>query len=226
MKTMLVTGVAGFIGNEAVRRYAQQYNVIAVDDMSRPTAKKPPPDVEFYQADIRDVYETFCIASAEAMALGQPLIAPNAITFPEITGLAETKYPYLFSNVTEQKEMTRKLLTDHGERKRWGKTLSDYVRKSFNSTLWAQRYAKLFEELTECSFDTTPKDALDMLNGIIQQCDGQPFDELRKKVWAGRVDGRQPFSNQSMNLTRLLRMLRYVGAEVKMKRGQQVIVAP
>jgi CDP-paratose 2-epimerase len=41
MKTILITGAAGFVGNAACARYRDEYHVIAVDDMSRPTAKRP-----------------------------------------------------------------------------------------------------------------------------------------------------------------------------------------
>lgn len=40
-KTMLITGAAGFIGNAACVRFRHNYNILAVDDMSRPTAKIP-----------------------------------------------------------------------------------------------------------------------------------------------------------------------------------------
>jgi nucleoside-diphosphate-sugar epimerase len=50
MKTILITGAAGFIGNAACRRWRDNYNVIGVDDLSRPTAKIPK-GVAFIQDD-------------------------------------------------------------------------------------------------------------------------------------------------------------------------------
>lgn len=48
--TMLITGAAGFIGRAACERYRDYCNVIAIDDMSRPTAVIPP-GVTFLKAD-------------------------------------------------------------------------------------------------------------------------------------------------------------------------------
>jgi CDP-paratose 2-epimerase len=41
MKTMLITGAAGFIGNAACARFKDRYHVIGVDNMSRATSKRP-----------------------------------------------------------------------------------------------------------------------------------------------------------------------------------------
>lgn len=49
-ETMLITGCAGFIGNAACDHYRQRFRVIGIDDLSRPTARKPL-GIEFHQAN-------------------------------------------------------------------------------------------------------------------------------------------------------------------------------
>lgn len=54
-KTILVTGGAGFIGGFMVRRLVEkQYNVVAIDNLSRNEEQKLPEGVEFIKGDIGD----------------------------------------------------------------------------------------------------------------------------------------------------------------------------
>ena len=56
---------------------------------------------------INSKHETYCIAIAESMMADQIIIAPRAVTFPELLG---SKYPYLFDSVEEQVEMMKDIL--------------------------------------------------------------------------------------------------------------------
>jgi len=58
---------------------------------------------------INSQHETYCIAIAESMMCDQVVVAPNAVTFPELLGQA---YPYLFDTVEAQLEMLRQILTN------------------------------------------------------------------------------------------------------------------
>lgn len=54
-RTVLITGVAGFIGSHLADRLLElDYQVIGVDDLSRGKIENVNPQVEFHQADIRD----------------------------------------------------------------------------------------------------------------------------------------------------------------------------
>ncbi len=53
---VLVTGGAGFIGRALVRRLVQdKHAVLVLDDLSNGDASRLPPEVEFYEGDVRDV---------------------------------------------------------------------------------------------------------------------------------------------------------------------------
>ena len=96
---------------------------------------------------LNSIYETFCICAVESMALGQVLVAPQGITFPYITGQKETKYPYLFSSLTEQKEQLKKLILDVKERKKWGKILSNHVHENFRTERSVENVLNVIEEI-------------------------------------------------------------------------------
>ncbi len=55
MKTILVTGGAGYIGSHAVRRLLEKgYKVVVIDNLSRGNEKSLPENIPFYQIDISD----------------------------------------------------------------------------------------------------------------------------------------------------------------------------
>lgn len=171
-------------------------------------------------------HETFCIAAIESMALGQPLVAPDGITFPEITGRKTTNYPYLFNSIAEQKSMIRQLLRDADERRRWGKVLSEHVRSSYNQVYWAEQYAALFERLTDVVY-APPDDTMRMFTDAVLRSSGKTTREVYQAINNSKTpDGRQPFSNQSLPFTKLIRMVRQIGGRVEMKNGKQVIYGP
>lgn len=170
-------------------------------------------------------HETFCIAAIESMALGQPLIAPNGITFPEITGRETTRYPYLFTSPEEQKAMVRHLLTHEADRRRWGLVMSEWVRSHYQSPLWAERYAALFEQYNDIQLGVAD-DAKEMVAEKLRRNSGMAVAELFLVIQATRVNGRQPFGNQSLPLTKLVRLVRDLGGSVQMKEGVQRAYAP
>ena len=66
------------------------------------------------------------------MALGQPLVAPDGVTFPEITGrdtpgAPSEGYPFLFKTRDQQKDMLRALITEPQLRAEWGAKASEHV---------------------------------------------------------------------------------------------------
>lgn len=169
-------------------------------------------------------HETFCIAAVESMALGQPLVAPDGVTFPEITGRATTNYPYLFTSRDGQKAMLRKLLTDTEERLRWGRVLSEYVTANYGARLWAQRYAALFERLTDFRVGT-PDDVRAWFRRYVEKADGVEIMDFARAVRGEVVNGRAPFSSQSLPLPKLLRLVREEGGSVRMRSGRQYVYA-
>lgn len=172
-------------------------------------------------------HETFCISAVESMAYGQPLVAPDGVTFPEITGRDSNAYPYLFKNRNEQKDMLRKLLTDHAERQKWGNILSDHVLTNFNHTVWAERMAELFEEHdANVVVNVRADDAKDMFIGKMHEFDRKPFQDFYRAVCSTAVNGRTPFGQQSLPYSKASRLVRRLGGFVAMVGGKQLVVAP
>lgn len=173
-------------------------------------------------------HETFCIAAIESMALGQPLVAPNDITFPEIVGNMDAEhphYPFLFKTWDEQHSAVIKLLTDRALRLQWGKIQSDYVRAHYNSTLWAQKYALLWEEFAYPKLGVKP-DAKAMVERVIRENNGGDMETMRSKIYSQHVNGRHPLSNQSLPATKLVRLVHELGGTVKMEGGAQHLYLP
>ena len=171
-------------------------------------------------------HETFCISAVESMACGQPLVAPNGITFPEITGrTVGTEYPYLFNNQAECKTMLRRLLTDAAERKKWGRVLSDHVRASFNATRWAETYSELFERLDAERVWTPKPGNAEAFRETMDAHDGRPFMEFYRNLMKVKVNGRGPFGAQSCPLARASRMVRRFGGGIAVRNGKQYLCA-
>lgn len=173
---------------------------------------------------INSVHETFCIAGIESMAFGQPFIAPNGVTFPEITGAKKNGYPFLFKGENEQLDILRKVITDHALRKKWGKVVQDHVRKNYSSHLWVERYATLFEEEAK-NRELKCVDAIyEQAAALLKQNSGTTirdfFNICQTKI---RVDGKASVGNQSFPLTKIAKLVRHVGGEVKIEKGQQVV---
>jgi glycosyltransferase involved in cell wall biosynthesis len=165
-------------------------------------------------------HETFCISAVESMAFGQPLIAPAGVTFTEITGSAHNGYPYLFRSRDEQKAMIAKLITDHAERQRWGQVVSDHVRTTYTTARRAGELAELVERKAP-ALPETPDDALAFFRETLERVSGCTARELFNAVAHKQVNGRAPFSSQSMTLHRLVRTVRHLGGRVTMSGGEQ-----
>lgn len=175
------------------------------------------------------VHETFCISAVESMALGQPIVAPNGITFPEITGRKDGNgYPYLFTSRKEQKAMLRRLLKSRAERHKWGEIVSRHVLSRYTTNVWAEAYARMFEsKLADDRFQPNPaEDARDMLSAQAEACHGKTINDFLASVRNRPVNGRVPFASQSLPNTRALRILRAVGGSLVMRGGEQYVVAP
>ncbi|MBW2308505.1 MAG: glycosyltransferase [Deltaproteobacteria bacterium] len=174
---------------------------------------------------INSRHETFCIAAAESMAMGQPLVAPDGVTFTEITGKDEIGYPYLFKSPAQQRQHLKKLLTNSDERWKWGKRLSEYVRARYTMDVWAASYVKLFERLVADIHIGTSQRILAKVAEMCKRYNGKPLTEMysgfsRKH---GYVDGKQMIGTQTATLTKLLRLIRHVGHDVVIRGGEEIV---
>jgi len=166
-------------------------------------------------------HETFCISAIESMALGQPLIAPDGITFPQITLRPQTGYPYLFKNEEEQKAMIIKLVNDKDERLKWGRTMSEAVKREFNNIVWAHRIA----ELMEANFDKVvlnPKEEnIAWIEQNLRLNAGAGIREFWNLVACHEVNGKYPWGTQSLPMPKLVRLIRHLGGSTRIEGGIQ-----
>ena len=169
-------------------------------------------------------YETFCISAIESMAFGQPLVAPNGITFPEITGHADNEYPFLFNSEDEQKDMLRKLLTDNALRTKWGEVARKHVMDNYCWDNWARDYVDLFESESNIVYKTAGA-ALDLIKVGIESCHGKTTRELFNHVAGQTINGKVPFANQSLPMAKLIRLVRKCGGRIRMVSGKQIVLS-
>jgi len=173
---------------------------------------------------INSVHETFCIAAIESMAFGQPLIAPNGITFPEITGAKLNGYPYLFNTQNEQLDMLRKLITDKNEREKWGEVVKNHTRTNYSGKLWVEQYAKLIEDTMEQRTISCKQGTYVQAEELLRQNKNVTVPKFHTLCQRNiNVDGRQPVGSQSFPLTKILKLVRHIGGNIKMLNGEQVV---
>lgn len=89
-------------------------------------------------------HETFCISALESLAFGQILVAPKAITFPEL--VPKKDYPYLFNNEEEQYRILESLLKDPTIFDKERDRIRKATKETFDQKIIANKYANLFEE--------------------------------------------------------------------------------
>jgi len=163
---------------------------------------------------INSQHETFCISAIESMAMGAPLIAPNGITFPEITGRDEIGYPFLFNKTSEQKDYLRLLLKDEDERHKWGKKVSDYVLKTYHKKEWARQYIEIFER---AYYRYMPAErSLYIIDHFLNKHKEIYFWDLMNECYRFRDDRfKNVLSSQSLTPNKLIKMIRAAGGKVK-----------
>jgi hypothetical protein len=87
-------------------------------------------------------HETFCISALDSVAAGHLLVAPRAVTFPE---LVPADYPYLFRSLEEQHAMLRHILGTWPQAYNiWRQPLQDHAHQHFRLRDYVQRYLALF----------------------------------------------------------------------------------
>ena len=218
---------------DTLHKEGQQFKVIifgmpdAIEHFSD-FAKRP--YVETYVSESRDAYlkklatchanmlnsqhETFCISAVESMALRQILIAPNSVTFPEITGKSTTNsdYPFLFDTVAEQLQMCRNLVgTGHvgGE---WARFLYDHVWAHYNTHRWTETYLALFDRLAN-QFDVLSalKPTSAPIVRLICSRDRWDFQDLRKTLYSAKLGVKRMVGDQSFPSNRIKRLAHQLG---------------
>jgi glycosyltransferase involved in cell wall biosynthesis len=153
------------------------------------------------------VHETFGISCVESMAFGQVLIAPNGVTFPQITG----GHARLFDTPVQQREAMREAVHHRDITVQLGDDLAHYVWSNFTVDRWVADYLALFDRVVE------PYDVLGCLknpDGIRRAIEKKPtweFEDLRRTLYATRFNGKISMSAQSFPANRLKRLMNQLG---------------
>lgn len=158
------------------------------------------------------VHETFCISAVESMAYGQVLVAPDGITFREITGAdgVNSGYPYLFKSLDEQYGILKRLLGSGRESgRKWGKRLRSFVLENYSVDRWVSAYLELFERVMfdgKTEFERMKphnRKRVEKIKGILP-------DQLTAQK-AKACFARRKMANQSTPMNRVGTILRYWG---------------
>ncbi len=89
-------------------------------------------------------HETFCISALESLAMGQILVAPNGITFPELT---YPNYPFLFNSLAEQREILEKIFSNPKIIEQYREEIYKKTWEKFYYEIMVQEYYNLFTQL-------------------------------------------------------------------------------
>lgn len=152
-------------------------------------------------------HETFCISALESLAMGQILVAPNAMTFPEIT---PPNYKYLFNNEEEQYRILDRLLTDPTIFDREREAIKSHTRAFYDSDKIADDYVTLFNNIVdnEWTTDNFKPDTLNAFKAILSNKRGFLTLTDIQKALSGYNLGKQAFP--LMKIKRCLNKMGYI----------------
>jgi glycosyltransferase involved in cell wall biosynthesis len=150
------------------------------------------------------VNETFCISALDSLMMGHLLVAPNALTFPE---LVPPDYPFLYDTREEQAaHMAHILDTWPDEYNKWRETLIEHSRLKFSVTDYARKYLEVLREaelIHARSRTETKKTTISAFDSLFSKMKiDKPYtlpqlgDRMRKKINA---------AHQSMPNRRIVR---------------------
>lgn len=159
---------------------------------------------------INSLHETFCISAVDSLMLGHLLVAPRAITFPE---LVPPDYPYLFGSEREQYAMLHHILsTWPAEYEKWSATLRAFVAEKFALSPYVDAYLALMDHADDKAATTTPKAST--VNAIERLTARMPKGTYSIKDAANAYRKVTGLQRQAAPNRRIIRDLTAAGADV------------
>ncbi len=156
-------------------------------------------------------HETFCLSATDSMMFGQPLIAPKAVTFPQITGYnAGNNYPLLYANEKQCFELMKRCVDDPKFTTKWGSVARDHVRSEYSSSQTAKAIIDIFESgYVACLPGLKRRKEWEAL---IFKKDIWDSNELRQVMYRAYSDiGKRIASSQSFPLIKIKRVANELG---------------
>lgn len=151
---------------------------------------------------INSVHETYCISMVDSIAAGHLVVAPNAVTFPE---LVPRDYPFLFNNEREQRSMVKHILgTWPDEFNKWRPVMAQHARDTFGIEQYVAGYLRIMADAEAVNRDHKPKSStLETMNRVWDSI-GKPItpNEFRRRMQ--RV-GRKQAGSQAFTARRIIR---------------------
>lgn len=160
---------------------------------------------------INSTHETFCISILDSMALGHLIVAPRAVTFPE---LLPEGYPYLFKSPDEQREMLDHILsTWPTEWEKHHTALREHARREFSLQRYVATYAEWLTEQAQKWRKSTPK--IQTRVGIDSLVNAMPPGKYKVNDVARKIRAALALQNQAMPIRRVIREMSLRGCTVE-----------
>ena len=156
-------------------------------------------------------HETFCISALESLAFGQILVAPKAMTFPE---LVPPNYPYLFTNEEEQYRILDKLLTNPTFIEQARLEIMGYTRTTFADYKIGKEYVAIFNQYAdrEWSEDNFKGSSAGAFQAVRTKNQGfTTLSEIQRQL------SHHNLGKQAMPLLKIKRILNKMGFEDEVK---------
>lgn len=153
---------------------------------------------------INSQHETFCISALESLAFGQVLVAPRAITFPE---LVSPDYKYLFNNEEEQYKMLSELIKNPALLDAERPKIRQYTKENYGVDKFVDKYHQLFTDysVNDISADNLKDTSKAAFSKIFQQKGFIELKEVQKQL------GEFNLGWQAFPLLKIKRLLNNLG---------------
>jgi glycosyltransferase involved in cell wall biosynthesis len=156
---------------------------------------------------LNSMHETFCISAVESMYYGQLLIAPNGITFPEITG----HQGWLFESEANQYTLMARAIQAPDQALIVGARLADHVRRHYTSDIFARNILSIFDELAGSHDVIAGLKNPTAIVKLIRSRTRWNVQELRREVYSSYDQNKLLGSNQSFPVNKIIRLARQLG---------------
>lgn len=166
------------------------------------------------------LHETFCISALDSIMMGQLVVAPNAVTFPE---LVPPDYPYLFNSVDHQRAILREIMSDFPRiYNTWRPRLIEHARQRFGLEGYVARVLDVFVAEETKRRQQVPREH-------VAEAADTVFAELKPGKLYSLVDTHRAFkrragtADQATPITRWTREASMRGFKFVWKDGVQIV---